>query len=163
MMSLLVALLVLYLVCGRTRGLLGGLVGGFLGAFVLVGMATTARNGELAALYTPSELASSAVPVAVVAAAFALVAPYATGVAALGWAAGALLAAIAAPRTGDAIYILPLAVHVIAATAVATLARAAVKLAILPPRARPPRRWLALPRQRMSQEDPAELHSAPWP
>ncbi len=66
---------------------------------------------------------STAVPVAVVAAALALVVPYATGFASLGWGAGALLAAIAATRTGQAMYVLPFVVHVLAAVAVVRLAR----------------------------------------
>lgn len=123
MIVVLVGLLLLSGICGRTRGLFGGLVGGFLGALVLTGMASTASNGDLASLYSPTELASTAVPAAVVAAVLALVVPYATGIASFGWGAGALLAAVAAFRTGDAIYILPLAVHVVAAAAVVSLAR----------------------------------------
>lgn len=123
MIGLLVGLLLLSMVFGRTKGLPGGIVGGFVGALVLVGMARTAHKGELGALYSPAELASAAFPVSVVAAVLALIAPYATGVAALGWAAGAALAALAAPRTGQAIYILPLAVHILAAVAVGSLAR----------------------------------------
>jgi hypothetical protein len=123
MIPLLVVLLLLSWVFGRTEALLGGLVGGFLGALVLTGMASTTGNGELASLYGPVQLASTAIPVAAVAALLALVAPYATGFAALGWGAGALLAAVAAPRTGQAMYILPLAAHALAAATVVCLAR----------------------------------------
>ena len=123
MIGLLVGLLLLSWVFGRSRGLLGGLVGGFLGVLVLTGMASTASDGELAALYSPGQLAVAAASIAVVAAAIALIAPYATGFACVGWGAGALLAAFAAPRTGEVVYILPLATHVLAATAVAGLAK----------------------------------------
>ncbi len=86
-------------------------------------MASTASTGELATLYSPSQLAVSAVPVALVAALLALAAPYATGFACLGWAVGAVLAAFAAPRAGQAMYVLPFAVHVLAASTVVCLAR----------------------------------------
>jgi hypothetical protein len=128
MILLLAGLLLLSWVFGRTKGLLEGLAGGFLGALVLTGMASTTGNGELAILYSPAQLASTAVPVAAVAGLLALVAPYATGFASLGWAAGALLAAVAAPRTGQAMYVLPFAVHALAATAVVCLARWRVAL-----------------------------------
>lgn len=123
MIGVLVGLLLVSWVVGRSRGLLGGLVGGFVGALVLTGMASTARTGELGALYGPLELASTVLPVTVVAAFLAVVVPNATRVAAFGWAAGALLAALAAPRTGQAPYVLPLAGHVIAAAAIIRLAR----------------------------------------
>ena len=123
MIGVLVGVLLLSWVCGRTRGLLGGLAGGFLGALVLAGMVSTAGDGDLAALYSPGRLAYTAVPVAVVAAALALVAPYATGFASLGWGGGALLATIAATHTGQAVYVVPLAVHLLAAAVVVCLAR----------------------------------------
>lgn len=122
MIGLLVGLLLLSWLFGRSRGLLGGLVGGFLGALVLAGMAGTANSGELATLYTPAKLAAKAVPVAAVAAGLALVAPYATGFATLGWGAGALLAMLAAPRTGQTVYVLPLTAHLLAALAVGRIA-----------------------------------------
>jgi hypothetical protein len=105
------------------QGLLGGLVGGFVGCLVVTGLAGTTSNGELPALYSPEQLDSTAVPVAVVAAVLALVSPYAIGFASLGWAVGAVLAAVAAPRTGQAVYVLPLAAHVLAAALVVCLAR----------------------------------------
>lgn len=123
MIGLLAGLIALSWLFRRTRGLLGALAGGFLGALVLTGMASTAGSGELAALYSPDELLVAAFAVAAVAAVLALVTPYATGFACLGWGAGALLAAVAAPRTGQAIYMLPLAAHVTAAAAVVCLAR----------------------------------------
>ncbi|MDP8969948.1 MAG: hypothetical protein M3N52_05545 [Actinomycetota bacterium] len=73
-----------------------------------MGIARTAGDGEFAVLYSPGQLASSAVPVVVVDAVLALVAPYAIRFFSLGWAVGAFLAAMAAPRTGQAEYILPL-------------------------------------------------------
>jgi hypothetical protein len=124
MIGLLVGLLILSGVFSRTRGgLLGGLVGGLLGALVVAGMTSTTSNGELPVLYSPEQLASTAVPVAITAAVLALVMPYAIGFASLGWAVGALLAALAAPRTGQAAYVVPLAVHVVAAGLVMCLAR----------------------------------------
>lgn len=123
MFVLLVGLLLLSCVFHPARGLLGGLVGAFVGALVLTGMASTASNGDLAALYSPVQLAWAAGSVAVVGAVLAVVAPYATGLASLGWAAGALLAALVAPRTDQAIYVLPLVLHVFAAAAVVALAR----------------------------------------
>lgn len=123
MIALLVGLLFLSWVFGRTRGLLGRLVGAFLGSLVVAGMASTTRDGDLAALYSPEQLASAVVPLAIIAAVLALVAPYAIGFAALGWAVGALLAAVAAPGTGQAVYVLPLAVHFVSAAAVVCLAR----------------------------------------
>lgn len=122
MIGLLIGLLLLSCTFGRTKGLLGGLVGGFLGALVLTGMATTAHRGELAALYSPDQLLAGALSMAAVAAVLALVAPYATSFWSLCWGAGALLAAVAAVRAGQVIYILPLAAHVLAATAVMCLA-----------------------------------------
>ncbi|HVM21026.1 MAG TPA: hypothetical protein VM307_13790 [Egibacteraceae bacterium] len=123
MIGLLVGLLLLSWVFGRTRGLLGGLVGGFLGTLVLIGMTSAASNGELAAIYSPAQLLSAAFVMAAAAAVLALVAPYATGFASLGWGVGALLAATAARRTGQAMYILPLAVHIAAAATVVCLAK----------------------------------------
>ena len=123
MIALLVGLFLLSWISGRARGLLGGLVGGFLGALVLTGMATAASRGDLAGMYSPGDLASNAIAVAVVAAPLAAVVPYATGFASMGWGAGALLAAIAAARTGQVAYVVPLAAHLLAAAAVVCLAR----------------------------------------
>ena len=118
MIGVLVGLLILSWFSGRSRGLLGGLVG----ALVLTGMASTAHSGELATVYSPLRLASAVLPVTAVAVLLAVVVPNATRVAAFGWAAGSLLAALAAPRTGQATYLLPLALHVIAAGAIVRLA-----------------------------------------
>lgn len=126
MIGLLIGLLLVSCLFGRTRALLGSLAGGFLGALVLVGMARTAAIGELPALYSPAELASSVVPVLVVAAVLALVAPYAIEFASFGWGAGALLAAVAAPRTGDAAYMFPLVLHAGGAAIAGWLARARI-------------------------------------
>ena len=123
MIGVVVGVLLLSWVFGRTRGLLGGLAGGFLGALVLTGMISTAGDGELATIYSPGRLASTAVPLAVVAAVLALLAPHATGFASLGWAVGALVSTIAVTRTGQAVYVLPLAVHLLAAAVVVCLAR----------------------------------------
>lgn len=122
MSGLILVILILLWPCGRMRGVVGGLAGGFLGALVMVGMARTVTSGEIADLYSPLQLVSAVGPVTLVGGLLALVAPYATGVAALGWATGALLAALAAPRTGQAAYILPFTIHALAAAAVTRLA-----------------------------------------
>jgi hypothetical protein len=123
MTGLIVGAALLWLLVGRPRGMVGGAVGGVIAALVLTGMVSTVGNGELADLHRPGQLAAAAVPLGTVAIGLAIVAPYATGVAAAGWATGALLAAVAAPGTGQAAYVLPLAVHVLAAAAVLCLAR----------------------------------------
>jgi hypothetical protein len=123
MIGLLVALFLLWCIFGRTRGLLGGLAGGFIGALVLTGMARTAASGDLPALYSPGQLASSALLMATVAAVLALVSPYAIGLAACAWGAGALLATLALPWTDQGMYALACIVHVFAALAVGCLAR----------------------------------------
>lgn len=104
MIGMLVALMLLSWIFGRTRGLIGGLAGGFVGALVVAGMTAATSNGELAALYSPGRLAWVAVPAAVVAAVLALVAPYAIGFAAAGWAIGALLAAMTASGADQSVY-----------------------------------------------------------
>lgn len=63
MIGLLLGLVLLSWFFGRHRGRIGGLAGGFVGAFVLAGIGRTAGSGELAALYTPAELASATLPV----------------------------------------------------------------------------------------------------
>jgi hypothetical protein len=63
------------------------------------------------------------VPAAVVAAVLALVAPYAIGFAAAGWAIGALLAAMTASGADQSVYVLPLAAHGVAAGAIVLIAR----------------------------------------
>ena len=138
MIGFLVGLLLLFWIFGRTRGVLSGLAGGFLGALVLIGMANTAGNGDLTALYSPGQLLAAAASMAAVAAVLALVIPYATGFACVGWAAGAVLAAVVAPSTGQAIYILPLAAHVLAAAAVVCLARRRAVTSSRGPRLRGP-------------------------
>jgi hypothetical protein len=123
MIGLLLGLVLLSWIFGRSRGLIGGLAGGFVGASVLAGMVRAAASGELAALYTPAELASSILPVTLLGAVMALIAPYAAGVASLAWGAGALLAAIAVSPTGEAAYIVPLVLHAAGAAALVCLAR----------------------------------------
>lgn len=123
MIGLLFGAFLLSWALGRSRGIIGGLGGGFIGAFMLAGMARTASNGELAALYTPGELASSALPLVLLGAVLALVAPYATAAASLGWGAGAVLAVVATLPTDDAAYALPLIVHAVGATCVVYVAR----------------------------------------
>ena len=123
MASIIVTVLIVSWIVGPTRGVLGGLLGGFIGAAVAAGMARMAASGELAIYYTPATLAKAAVTIGILAAVLALIVPYATGFAALGWGIGAVLAAIAAPRTGPTIYLLPLAVHLVAAVLVLHAAR----------------------------------------
>jgi hypothetical protein len=123
MIGLLVALFLLWCIFGRTRGLLGGLAGGFIGALVLAGMARTAASGDLPALYTPAELASSALLMAVVGTGLALVAPYATAFASLGWGTGALLAGLGLPWGDQGAYALALIVHILVAAGIVSLSR----------------------------------------
>ena len=123
MIAVLVGLLLLSWVLGRTEGLFGGLVGTFIGALVMTGMASTARSAELADLYSPAHLASTAAPVFLVAAVLALVVPYVAAFASLGWGAGALFGLVGAAQTGQAVYVLPFTVHALAAAAVVGLAR----------------------------------------
>jgi hypothetical protein len=122
MASIIITVLIVSWIVGPTRGVLGGLLGGFLGAAVAAGMARMAASGELAVYYTPASLARAAVMIGLVAAVLALVVPYAAGFSALGWAIGAILAAIAAPRTGQVAYLLPLALHLVVAVLVLRLA-----------------------------------------
>ena len=123
MATIIATLLIVSWIVGPTRGVVGGLIGGFVGAAVAAGMARMAASGVLAVYYTPATLARGALTLGIVAAVLALVAPYATGFAALGWAGGAILAAIAAPRTGQIVYLLPLAVHLVAAVLILCVAR----------------------------------------
>jgi hypothetical protein len=123
MASIIVTLLIVAWIVGPTRGVVGGLIGGFLGASVAAGMARMAASGELAIYYTPTALARTAVILGIVAALLSLVVPYVTGFAALGWGVGALLAAVAAVRTGHAVYLAPLALHLLGAVLALHIAR----------------------------------------
>ena len=67
--------------------------------------------------------ARGALTLGLVAAVLALVVPYAAGFSAFGWAVGAILAAIAAPRTAQVVYLLPLALHLVVAALVLRVAR----------------------------------------
>jgi hypothetical protein len=122
MIGLLLGLVLLSWIFGRTEGLIGGLTGGFVGAFVFAGMVRTAASGELAALYTPAELASNVLPVTLAGALMALIAPYTTAVVSLAWAAGAVLAAIAVSGADEAAYIIPLVLHAACAASLVRLA-----------------------------------------
>ena len=123
MATVIVTLLIVSWIVGPTRGVVGGLLGGFLGAALAAGMARMAASGELAVYYTPATLARGALTLGLIAAVLALVVPYAAGCSALGWAVGATLAAIATPRTGQAVYLLPLALHLMVAVLVLGVAR----------------------------------------
>ena len=123
MASIVVAILIVSWIVGPTRGLVGGLIGGFLGAAAATGMARMVAGGELALYYTPATLAKAAVTLGIVATVLALVVPYVTGFAALGWGIGVLLAGIAAVRTGQVVYLVPLTLHLVAAILVLRVAR----------------------------------------
>ena len=123
MSTVIVTLLAVSWIVGPTRGVVSGFLGGFVGAAAAAGMARMATSGELTAYYTPATLAKGAVTLVIVATVLALVVPYATGFAALGWGVGAILAAIAVPRTSQAVYLLPLALHLMAALVVLRVAR----------------------------------------
>ena len=126
MVSIIVTILIVSLIVGPTRGVVGGLIGGFLGAAVAAGMARMAASGDLAIYYTPATLARAAVTIGILAGILALVIPYATGFAALGWGIGAVLAAIAVLETGQVGYFMPLAMHLVVAVLVLRVARWAV-------------------------------------
>lgn len=117
-----VSLVLLSWLFGRTKGLFGALIGGFLGAAVLTGMTSTAGS-ELTELYSPDQLLTAALSMAVVAAVLALIAPYATGFACVGWGAGALLAAVAACRMGAPLYALAFGAHILAAADAAYISK----------------------------------------
>ena len=117
MISLLVGLLALMWIFGRRKGLAGGLVGGVIGALVAVGMVDAARTGDLTGLYGPAELAVSVVPLVAAAALLAFVVPHVVGFAALGWAVGAFVAAVAAARMGSFAYVASLTLHAFIAAA----------------------------------------------
>lgn len=114
-----VALLWLF---GSPRGLLGMVVGGFVGTFAAAGLVGATTGAELADMYTPAGLAAGVGPLAIVALGAAVVLPYATGIVALAWTAGAALAAFAAVETGQAAYVIPLLLHVAVAGAVVRVA-----------------------------------------
>ena len=123
MSTVIVTLLIVSWIVGPTRGVVGGLIGGFVGAAVAAGMVRMAASGELAVYYTPGSLARAAITLGLVATVLALVVPYAAGFSALGWGVGAILAAIAAPQTGQVVYFLPLVAHLVVALLVLRLAR----------------------------------------
>lgn len=109
------AVIILLLAVASIRGLLGTLVGAFIGTLAAAGIVTATTSGELANLYSPWELVTGLVPLALVALVLACVAPYATGAIAMAWAIGSVLAVIAAPRTGQAIYVAPLVLNALVA------------------------------------------------
>ena len=119
---MIIGLLLLIWMLGSTRGLLGTAVGGFIGALAAAGIVTATTQAELASLHTPVELAGGVVPLGLVALVLAVALPYATATVALAWTAGALLAAVAAPGTGQTVYIGPLLLHAIVAAAIARVA-----------------------------------------
>lgn len=123
MSTVIITLLIVILIVGPARGIVGGLVGGMVGVAVATGMTRMAAAGDLAVHYTPATLAKSAATIGIVAAVLAFAAPFATRFAALGWAVGALVAAIAVPRVGQTAYLLPLALHLLAAVLVLRIAR----------------------------------------
>lgn len=115
------AVILLWLLA-RERGLLGSLVGGFLGALVLVGMITATKQGKLASMYTPAELAVGVVALGLLALPLAVVAPYATATTALAWIAAAANAPVTAALTGQTLYVVPLALNALVAASVARVA-----------------------------------------
>jgi hypothetical protein len=115
------AVLALWLL-GSERGLLGAAVGAFIGALPAAGLVTATTEAELASMYTPVEMAAGLVPLGVVALVLAVALPYATGTVALAWTVGAVIAATAAPRTGQVIYLAPLVLHAAAAALIVRIA-----------------------------------------
>lgn len=109
---------------GSQRGLLGSAVGAFIGALAAAGLVTATSEVELASMYTPVEMAAAVIPLGILALVLAVALPYATGTAAMAWTVGAVIAATAAPRTGQAVYLGPLLMH---AAVAALIARVAVR------------------------------------
>ncbi|MFP5252319.1 MAG: hypothetical protein ACLGH4_00800 [Actinomycetes bacterium] len=109
---------------GSERGVLGAAVGAFIGALAAAGLVTATTEAGLASMYTPVEMAAGVVPLGVVALVLAVALPYATGTVALAWTVGAVIAATAAPRTGQTAYLAPLLLH---ACVAALIARVAVR------------------------------------
>lgn len=107
---------------GSERGLLGAAVGAFIGALAAAGLVTATSEAQLATMYTPVEMAAGVVPLGILALVLAVTLPYATGAAALAWTVGAVVAATAAPRTGQAMYLAPLLVHIAVAALIARIA-----------------------------------------
>lgn len=104
------AVLALWLL-GSERGLLGAAAGACIGALAAAGLVTATTGAELASMYTPVEMAAGVVPLGIVALVLAVTLPYATGTMAMAWTVGAVLAATAAPRTGQAVFLAPLLLH----------------------------------------------------
>lgn len=115
------AVLALWLL-GSERGLLGAAVGAFIGALAAAGLVTATTGAELASMYTPVEMTAGVVPFGVVALVLAVALPYATGTAALAWTVGAVAAAAAALRTGQAVYLVPLLLHAAVAVLIVRVA-----------------------------------------
>lgn len=115
------AVLALWLLASG-RGLLGAAVGAFVGALAAAGLVTATTGAELASMYTPVEMAAGVVPLGIVALVLAVALPYATGTVAMAWTVGAVLAAIAAPRTGQAVYLVPLLLHACLAAVIVRVA-----------------------------------------
>lgn len=104
------------------RGLLGAAVGAFVGALAATGLVTATAGAELASMYTPVEMTAGVVPLGVVAVVLAVALPDATGAVAMAWTLGAVIAATAAPRTGQVIYLAPLLLHACVAGLIARVA-----------------------------------------
>ena len=115
------AVLALWLL-GSERGLLGAAVGALIGAFAAAGLVTATTGAELASMYTPVEMAVGVVPLGIVALVLAVALPYGTGTVAIAWTIGAVIAATAAHRTGQAPYLAPLLLHAAVAAVVVRVA-----------------------------------------
>lgn len=104
------------------RDVIGSLLGGVVGIVMFVGLLGMTGSGELSAVHTPAGLARAAIVFALVLVVVTVVLPHGAGTFAAWWAAGAVLAALAAPRSGLTPYVAPLVLHVLCATAVFRLA-----------------------------------------
>lgn len=115
------ALIVLWLL-GPDRGVLGAMVGGFVGTLAAAGLASAAKQGELAAVYTPAGMVIDLLPLAAVALVLAFVAPYATFAAGLAWTGGSVVAAAVILGTDQVAYLAPLLVNIVVAAAIVRIA-----------------------------------------
>lgn len=107
---------------GSERGLLGAAVGAFFGALAAAGLVTATTEAELASMYTPVEMAAGVVPLVIIALVLAVAMPYAAGTIAMVWAVGAVIAATAAPSTGQVTYLAPLLLHACLAAVIVRVA-----------------------------------------
>ena len=117
-----IAAVVLLWLLGSQRSVLGALAGGFVGTVAAAGLVQATQHGELAHLHTPAGLVTDLLPLAAIVLVLALVGSYAAFAAAVAWTIGAVAAAITAIPAGQAIYLAPLVLNVLAASGIVYIA-----------------------------------------